>query len=154
MNRWKIFVHHKPRVTDHRGDSIRKECAHAGLKSVKKVRAGQAYEVAGSLPEAEARRLAESLLTDPVTQEAWIAVPGGVKAPTGARLAQVWPKNGVSDPVADTVRMAAKDLKIEGLDTVRSGSVFEFFGAAGTDEVRRFCEEHLMNGLIQSVELS
>ena len=153
MSSWQVVVHHKPGVTDHRGEGIRKECAHAGLKGVKKVRVGQAYELSGTLSDADVRRMAEALLTDPITQEAVIASPDDIRAPKGARLGEVWPKNGVSDPVADTVRLAAADLGIQGLATVRSGQSYEFFGGASPEALRRFCEEHLMNALIQKVDV-
>jgi phosphoribosylformylglycinamidine (FGAM) synthase PurS component len=146
-----VVVHHKTGVVDHRGEAIRKECAHAGLKGVKKVRAAQAYEIAGTLSAVEVQRLADKVLADPVTQEAVLLEKAGGIA--GARRAWVWPKTGVSDPVADTVRLAAKDVKIDGITTVRSGQVFDFSGALADDAVRRFCEEYLMNAMIQRVEV-
>jgi len=152
-NVWQVVVTSKPRVTDHHGEALKKECLHAGLKGVKSVRVGQAYELSGTLPETEVRRLADKLLADPVTQEASIAVPGTVKAPAGARLARVWLKNGVADPAGDTVFFAAKDVGVRGLDSARSGRAYEIHGTVGTDALRRFCEEHLMNPLIQRVEI-
>lgn len=153
MNTWKIFVRHKPGVTDHRGAEIARECSRAGLKAVKKVHAGQAYELAGSPSEADVRRLAEKLLADPVTQNAEVASPSAVSAPKGARLVQIWPKTGVSDPVGDTVRLAAKDLGVEGFTLLRSGHVFEFHGAAPPKDLLRFCEDHLMNAMVQRAEV-
>jgi phosphoribosylformylglycinamidine (FGAM) synthase PurS component len=152
MSEWRIFVRTKPRFADHRGASLKKEWAAAGLKALKGVRAGQAYALSGVERDA-AVRLAERLLADPVTQDAEIVPADGVKAPKGARLAQVWPRSGVSDPVAETVRMAAEDLDIAGVSGVRSGQVYEFAGAARPADIRRFCEERLMNSLIQAVEV-
>jgi phosphoribosylformylglycinamidine (FGAM) synthase PurS component len=153
MSVWQVVVTVKSRVTDHHGEALKKECVHSGLKGVKSVRVGPAYELSGNLPETEVRRLAERLLADPVTQEASIAVPGAVKAPAGARLVRIWLKNGVADPVGDTVLFAAKDVGVRGLDSARSGRAYEFHGPAGADALRRFCEEHLMNPLIQRVEI-
>ena len=124
MNVWQVVVTVKSAVKDHHGDALKKECAHAGLKSVKGVRVGQAYELSGTLPEAEARRLADRLLTDPVTQEASISAPGAVK-----------------------------DVGIRDLVSARSGRAFEFQGTLAADPLRRFCEEHLMNELIQRVDI-
>jgi hypothetical protein len=46
-------------------------------------------------------------------------------------LAEIWFKKGVSDPVADTVRLAASDAGDRyGLEGVRSGQVFDFLGEA------------------------
>lgn len=150
---WKVFIRHKPGAVDHRGAEVARECSRAGLKSVKKVHAGQAYELAGSPSEADVRRLADKLLADPVTQDAHVSAPAAVAAPKGARLVQIWPKTGVSDPVGDTVRLAAKDLGVEGFSLVRSGQVFEFHGAAAPKDLLKFCEEHLMNSMVQRAEV-
>lgn len=150
---WRVLVHMKTSFVDHRGEGIKKEWRLAGRTGVKKVRAGQAYELTGTLDESDARRLAERLLADPVTQEATVFPADHVVRPQGGRLAEIWPKQGVSDPVADTVRLAAQDLGVSGLAAVRSGQVFDFMGDVRPADVRRFCEEHLMNALVQSVEV-
>jgi phosphoribosylformylglycinamidine (FGAM) synthase PurS component len=151
LNSWRIFVHIKPKFTDHRGKSLEKEWRHAGLGAVRKVRAGQAYELAGELSREDAEKLAEKLLADPVTQDAEVAA-AGAKGPAGARRAEVWPKGGVSDPAADTVAMAARDLGFDTVKKVRSGAVYDFWGPSAK-AVKAFCEDHLMNGLVQQVEV-
>jgi phosphoribosylformylglycinamidine (FGAM) synthase PurS component len=150
---WRILVHMKPTFVDHRGEGIKKEGRLAGLRGLKRVRVGQAYELSGSIDKDGAQRLADRLLTDPVTQEAGVFPADHVIRPQGGRLAEIWLKKGVSDPVADTVRLAAADLGIPGLDSIRSGQVFDFMGAVAPQAVRRFCEAHLMNTLVQSVEV-
>lgn len=152
VSAWRIFVHHKPSFADHRGEGLKKEWRHAGYPVVKKVRAGQAYEISGDLDQGQLEELARKLLADPVTQMASILPSGGVKAPAGVRLAQIWPKPGVSDPVAETVKLGARDLDLSSVRSVRSGAVFEFWGAPAKD-VKSFCEGFLMNPLVQKVEV-
>lgn len=150
---WRVLVHPKASFPDHRGEGLAHEWKRSKLKGLKKIRTGQAYELLGDLDEAAARRLAERLLTDPVTQDAAVFPADRVAAAPGSRLAEVWPKKGVSDPVAGTVLFAAQDLGVAGLASVRSGQVYDFFGAVAPADVKRFCEEHVMNALIQSVEV-
>lgn len=150
---WRILVHMKPTFVDHRGEGVKKEGRLAGLKGVHHVRVGQAYEMKGEIDEGMARRLADRLLADPVTQEASVFPTDHVVRPKGGRLAEIWLKKGVSDPVADTVRLAALDLGVRGLDSVRSGLVFDFMGKTTSRAIQHFCQEHLMNPLIQSVEV-
>lgn len=150
---WRILVHLKPSFVDHHGEGVKKEGRLAGLKGLKNVRVGQAYELLGSIGESDARRLADRLLSDPVTQDAALFPADHVARPKGGRLAEIWLKKGVSDPVADTVRLGAKDLGVEGLERVRSGQVFDFLGEVTSPRVKRFCEEHLMNPLVQTVEV-
>lgn len=150
---WRILVHMKPSFVDHRGEGIKKEGRLAGLTGVHHVRVGQAYEILGDVDETGVRRLADRLLADPVTQEASVFPADHVARPQGGRLAEIWLKKGVSDPVADTVRLAAADLGVKGLDSVRSGQVFDFMGDPTPKAIKQFCEEHLMNALVQSVEV-
>lgn len=150
MSDWKVIVRVKPSFPDHHGEAVKKEWGTAGLKGLKSVRTGQAYALSNAA-EADARRLAEKLLTDPVTQDAEVLPAEG--KPQGVLQAQVWPKTGVSDPVADTVRLAARDLGIAADMGVRSGQVYDFSGVVRAEDVRRFCEEHLMNALVQRVEV-
>jgi phosphoribosylformylglycinamidine (FGAM) synthase PurS component len=95
----------------------------------------------------------QKAIYDPVTQVASVFPSDRVAPAPGSRLAEVWPKKGVSDPVAGTVVYAAQDLGVAGLSAVRSGQVYDFFGAVSPADVKRFCEEHLMNAMIQSVEV-
>jgi phosphoribosylformylglycinamidine synthase subunit PurSL len=152
MNSWKVFVRTKPRFADHRGEEVKKAWAAAGHKGLKSLRAGQAYELTG-VSEEEAHLLADNLLADPVTQESELLHAAPAKLPSGTLQAQVWLKSGVADPVADTVLLAARDLGVKGLSGVRSGHVYDFSGVVLADDVRIFCEEHLMNGLVQRVEV-
>lgn len=150
---WRVLVHLKPRVADHHGDHIRRESRLAGLAGVARVRAGHAYELQGDLSEKDARFLADRVLADPVTQEATVFPADHVRRPEGGRLAEIWLKQGVADPVADTVRLAARDAGLEALTAVRSGQVVDFFGTVTPAALRRFCEDHLMNPLVQTVEI-
>lgn len=109
--------------------------------------------MSGSLGEHDACALADRLLTDPVTQTFLVFPADQVSSRPGARLAEIWPKKGVSDPVADTVLLAAADLGLRDVTTVRSGQAYEFYGEVSPRDVRSFCEERLMNPLIQSVEV-
>lgn len=150
---WRVLVHLKPTVADHHGDHIRRESRLAGLAGVARVRAGHAYELQGNLSEKDARFLADRVLADPVTQEAAVYPADHVRRPQGGRLAEIWLKQGVADPVADTVRLAARDAGLEALTAVRSGQVVDFFGSVTPAALRRFCEDHLMNPLVQTVEV-
>jgi phosphoribosylformylglycinamidine (FGAM) synthase PurS component len=73
------------------------------------------------------KSLADRLLADPVTQTAVVSRRTVARLANGRR-AEIWFKKGVADPVADTVRLAAADLGVKGLDGVRSGRVFDFHG--------------------------
>jgi phosphoribosylformylglycinamidine (FGAM) synthase PurS component len=150
---WRIFVQYDPRQADHEGAHLLAAWRAAGLAPVKKIRTGQAYELSGDLGPADVKTLVDKLLVDPIVQVAEVH-EGGVPPFEGARRAQIWPRPGVSDPVAATVKEAARDLSVQGLSDVKSGRVFDFFGAPAESDVRQFSENYLMNPLVQKVEVS
>jgi phosphoribosylformylglycinamidine synthase subunit PurSL len=151
---WRVRVLNKPGFPDHHGRSLEKEWRAAGRKPVKEIRAGQAYDIAGDLSGEDVRTLAEKLLADPVTQTAVVFTAERGTIPAGTRLAEIWPKPGVADPVAETVSIGARDLGVAGVSQVRAGAVYEFRGAVSKHDVRSFCETFLMNPLIQKAEIS
>jgi phosphoribosylformylglycinamidine (FGAM) synthase PurS component len=151
--KWRVLVQYKGDFTDHRGRHLAAEWRHAGLPALKGLRTAQAYELEGDLSEEDVRLLSDKLLADPITQEAAVSSGGKEpKAPRGRR-ARVWYKPGVSDPVADTVRLGARDLGFTRVAKARSGAAYEFEGKASEKDVRRFCAEHLMNALVQEAEV-
>ncbi len=154
---YRVFVRHKKGFADHRGAALKNEWKAAGLPAVKHIQTGHAYEVCGDLSEADVRTLSGQLLADPVTQDYFVCEKDQKKSIGNDRdhslQAQVWLKSGVSDPVADTVRLAAHDLDLPEFDQARSGSFFKFFGAPAPKEVKAFCENYLMNTLIQKLEI-
>ncbi len=153
MVTWRVLVQYKPSFTDHRGKVLEREWRASGRPPVRKIRTGQAYELEGELTEADVRRLAERLLADPVTQTAEVVPAERSAAPRGVRRAEVWPKDGVSDPVAETVRVGARDLDLARIEKARSGALYDFWGARSDGDVKKFCESFLMNDLVQKVEI-
>jgi len=153
MATWRVLILNKPKFTDHPGKSLEKEWKHEKLAGAPKIRVGQAYEVAGDLSPSDMAGIAEKLLVDPITQEA--VFPASEKK-NGVKIqrAEVWPKPGVSDPVADTVAIGAKDLGVGGVKSVHSGAVYEFTGKAARKDIKHFCENYLMNPLVQKVEIN
>jgi phosphoribosylformylglycinamidine synthase subunit PurSL len=150
---WRVYVVTKPNFVDHHGKSLEKEWRHAGLPAVKKIRVGQAYELSGGLSRVQADELARKLLADPITQDAVVAPEDADGLFKGAQTACVWPKPGVSDPVADTVAIGARDLGLSGLSSVRAGALYEFSGRASAKDIKSFCENFLMNPLVQQAEI-
>jgi len=150
---WRVRVELKKAFLDHRGEALKREAHHFGLTGVRALRTGAVYELEGTLDQTQALSIAGRLLADPITQEFSVAPPPKKDDFSGGRRAVVWLKKGVADPVADTVFLASKDLSVQGLESVRSGHVFDFLGTLSGPDVRRFCEEHLMNSLIQTVDV-
>ncbi|HRY28852.1 MAG TPA: hypothetical protein P5079_02310 [Elusimicrobiota bacterium] len=150
---WRVVVYRRPGCPDHRGRSAEKDWRAARLGPLKRIRTGQAYDLTGSVTAPTARALAGKLLVDAVMQEAEVrGVGAGGKSARGFCRAVIWPRQGVTDSVGETVRLGARDLRLPVPDKVRAGALFDFWGAAPR-KVRRFCETHLMNDLVHRLEL-
>lgn len=148
---WRVYVQLKPGAVDHAGKSLEREWRHLFGEVPGPVRTGQVYELHGDLTRDGAELLAAKLLADPVTERAVVA-EGAVPA-VGVR-AEIWPKPGVSDPVAETVMIGARDLGLSAVSSAKTGRVFEFTEKPNRERVRVFCEALLMNPLVHAVELS
>lgn len=154
MVTWRVYVLNKPNFTDHHGIALAKEWRHAGYSSSPKVRVGQAYEIAGNLSREEADVLARQLLADPITQQAVILPSTEKSSAPGVTTARIWPKPGVSDPVAQTVSIGAGDLGLKNIAAVRTGTIYEFAGNVSAKDIQSFCESFLMNPLVQQAEVN
>lgn len=98
--------------------------AHAlGFTRLLRIDCHDLYFVEGQLSPEECKQLALSLLTDPVTQSAtWAELPAPAADPVpGAVAVEVALRHGVTDPVADEIVRAARELGIDGVRRASTG---------------------------------
>lgn len=147
----RIVVVNKTRFQDHHGKKLLREWKASGDTSVIRIITGQAYDVESDIVSAEFQKLAERLLVDPITQTV-LTQNGQSKSVQKEKAVFVWPKKGVADPVAETVKIGARDLGYTKIQAVRTGHFYVFSGKTTEKNIRRFCQEHIMNPLIQELE--
>ncbi len=141
----RIEVTPAPGREDARGAALRRDAAALGI-SAKAVRSSKIYLVEASLNEAQLDELAARLLADPVLERATI----GVSPATDAQTVEIHPLPGVMDPVAQTVRDAARELL--GVDdlAVATGARYDIEGVSA-DEAETLARRLLANTVIQAV---
>jgi phosphoribosylformylglycinamidine synthase len=129
---WEIEV--RPRGHDAEQARVCEEfelLTHGRLGGAPVTAAANGYLVEGGLTRDDANRLARELLVDAVAETGTV---GALNEHTGGdRLATVLLKPGVMDPVALSVRDAARDLGI-GVDSVRTFR--RYFGPAASADVQ------------------
>ena len=66
---WKIEIRNKKGVFDPLGNGVKKDILDLGIRGIKKVNVSQVFIISGDINESDARRIAEELLADPITEE-------------------------------------------------------------------------------------
>ena len=66
---WKIEIRNRKGVFDPLGSGIKKDIKDLGIVAVKKVATAQVFIICGDVSRRDAHRIAQELLTDPITQE-------------------------------------------------------------------------------------
>ncbi|HVA46733.1 MAG TPA: phosphoribosylformylglycinamidine synthase subunit PurL [Pirellulales bacterium] len=150
---WEVDIYPAADQPDLVGQRVAADAADLGLAERLAVCAGHGYLLEGELSEADARRLAAELLSDPLVERTVVARAGDsvlVQAPDSqATLVHVLPKPGVMDPVAQSVLMAIADFNLRA-DAVRT---FRKYWLAGItdDKLGSLCGKLLANDAIEQV---
>ncbi len=133
--------------------------AHAlGLHNILALECQDLYFTQGQTSAADIQRVAEELLSDPITQRAqW----GPVLIPQNERTAvqenvhiiEVALRPGVTDPVAEQIMRAAKVIGVLGLEKASSGLRFLIQGDLAIEDLHLLTQRLLANNVIQRYTL-
>ncbi len=126
------FVVRFNQVDDPRSAALLGDARALGFEQLKLITCSDLYFIEGQLSEAECNQLALDLLIDPVAQTAeWRPLPAApVPVEDGAVLVDVALRPGVTDPVADEIVRAAREL---GIGKVQRASTGLRYLIRGTD---------------------
>jgi len=136
--------------------------AHAlGLHCVQRLECRDLFFVAGRLTEADLQCLGAALLGDGLTQQVKIdaiEVPPTVSIlpvlPAGASLLEVALRPGVTDPVAEQLVRAGRELGLDGLEQAATGQRYLIWGDQLTaDDLHHLARRLLANDVIQRYSL-
>ena len=148
MSIHRIEVRPKEGAADPRGDAVMHSARIAALETQPtSVHTASVYLLDGQLDVEDVRRIADELLSNPVTEE---SVIGAAPALADA-LIEVHPQPGVMDPAAEAVELAVQSLLGHPV-TVRTGRRFDVGGLAG-DQIEFFAGRCLANPLIQDIHV-
>jgi len=145
---WKIEIRNRKGVFDPLGSGIKKDIKDLGIVAVKKVATAQVFIICGDVSRRDAHRIAQELLTDPITQEYSL---GTSDKGQGTRVAEIAYNPGVMDPVEESTKKAIKDLGISGIRSVRTEHKYFIEGKISEKQFRAICEKLLYNKVIQHV---
>ncbi len=141
----RVEVRPKPGQSDPQGAAACREAESAGGAAPSRIDFASVYLIQGDLDEQHLQRVADELLTDPVTQDAAV----GSTPASGDALIEVHPLPGVTDPDAEPVELAIRAML--GVNTeVRTGRRYDLHGVdpAGA---RTIAQRSLANPVIHAI---
>ena len=168
---YRVEVSTQPGFPDARGESLRAQARALGLTGIAAIAVSDLYFLEGDLDDAAASRLTETLLYDPVVEQAVIQRLGGElmhsrgaedaekeeKPPRSLRLRGETPRTvevallpGVTDSVAESLLAGARLIGVAGLARAATGRRYVVAGQVSTDQARRLAEGLLANVVIQT----
>ena len=132
---------------DPHAEGMHHQVSELGIDTVQAVRSARLFFLAGELSEADALRVAEALLADPVTEEHHL----GSRAPDpGVSVIEVHLKPGVMDPVAASAEQAIRDMGM-AIDSVRTARRYELSGPVGRAQAEAIARGLLANAVIEDI---
>ena len=148
MKQWRFEICNKSGFADVQGNSVVADIKELGINAVEAVQFARVYLIDGDFDEQFARRVAEELLADPVCEQYYI---GRSKAPAGlakATLVEVHLKSGVTDPVAESVTAAIRDMGITAAN-VRTARKYVILGEINQKQTDLIAKKILANDCIE-----
>jgi len=149
---YKIEVKDKKGIFDAVGSGVLKDIIDLGISGVTKVEFIQCYYLEGKAAEADITRIAQSLLTDPITQEYIVfTCPLSLVLCHSSRAIEIAYNAGVMDPWEASIRKGIEDLGISGIDKIHTAKKYIFAGQIDESTIQLIAEKLLYNKLIQHV---
>jgi len=137
-----------PRRPDARSAGLLADAHSLGLASLRAIECHDLYFIEGQPSAAERQRLSEALLTDPVTQTAAWRMAGGA-GEDGRLCLEVALRPGVTDPVAEQITRAARELGLESVARAATGQRYVLHGELSPADRGTLARRLLANPVIQ-----
>ncbi len=149
MADYKIFIKHKEELQDAESIKIKKEIIDFGLKKVENIVVYQIYEISGALSNEEIQKISQELLVDPVAQNFFI---NSTQEHQGWEV-EIYYKQGVTDAVADTVKIGMEDMNLKKDVMIKTGKKYFIEGELTLADVKKISLKILSNPLVQEYSI-
>lgn len=150
MNQYRITVF--PRQTELAQSPVLHTAHQLGIRALTGCSTARLFFIAGELSKQDAERIAQELVTDPITESYIIGEVPTTQDAEASHIVEVTLLAGVTDPAAENLLRAIQRLNIQAQQTA-SGLRYSLFGALSHDDVRALAERVLANGVIQRYEI-
>ncbi len=153
---YRIEVRWRAAVPEGRVRNLQAQIALLGITGLEAIRIADLYFLRGDLSDGEVERVCRELLVDPIVQTyTWYRLDG-FPAPSSATegwVVEVGLHPGVTDPVAEHLLNAARELGISGIQETATATRYELIGDLDEATIHRIAQAVLCNAVIQSYTL-
>lgn len=151
---WRVEVKNKKGIFDSTGEGVKKDIADLGISGVESVQVEQIYIIEGDIKKEQIRKIAQALLTDPITQEYSFRDSPLIDKKASGRgqsLVEVAYNPGVMDPVEASVKKGISDLGIKAVNSVKTAKKYIINGKVSKSDLDIISEKLLYNRVIQHI---
>jgi len=154
MNVWRIEISRREQFDDPHAGAIWHELADFGIRGVERIDHRKVFLITSDADRATIDRLAQQLLTDPVTEQSTIELnaPAVDRTGNGRTIMEVHLKPAVMDPVALSTQQAIGQLGLNVAD-VRTARMYIFRPALTEDHAQLIRSRIIANDCIERVVL-
>jgi len=152
MKCFRVQITTRTGLRDARGENLQRQAEALGIAGVERIAVSDLYFLEGALDSADAARLAERLLCDPVVEDATVAPLDDTGSEAEAirhQAVEVVLHPGVTDSVAENLLEGARVAGIAGLARAATGQRYEISGRLGPRALARL-STLFANPVIQS----
>lgn len=150
MRQWRIEVFNRPGLPDVQGNSVLADIRELGIQSIEVVQSARVFLIEAEFDRDFAERVAVELLADPVCELYYLGRSGPPPGLAKATLIEVHLKSGVTDPVAESVMAAIKDMGAEPAG-VRTARKYVLLGEIKPSQIETIARKILANDVIEDV---
>lgn len=149
MNKYTILAKYKNDVFDADAEKIKRDIFDLGIKKTIFVQIAHLYEVSSGINSDKIKNICDNLLIDPLIQQPFIDADPSKNCST----VEVYYKTGVTDSVAETIKIGINDIGIKEPVSVRTGKKYYFGGSLSKQELKKISEKVLSNTVIQDYKI-
>ena len=150
MRQWRFEITPKAGFADVHGKGVLEDIRQLGITTVEAVHATRVYLIEAEFEQAFAERVGRELLADMVCQDYTIG-RRSMETNGQATLIEVHLKSGVTDPVAESVLAALKDMGAADVASVRTARKFVLVGPITDSQRDTLARRILANDCIEEV---
>ena len=150
MRQWRFEVFNRPGLPDVQGNGVLADICELGIKSIEVVQSARVFLIEADFDQAFAERVARELLTDPICEQYYLGRSGPPPGLAKATLIEVHLRSGVTDPVAESVMAAIKDMGAAPAG-VRTARKYILLGEIKAKQIDTIARKILANDVIEDV---
>ena len=150
MANYRILVKYKNDIFDAEAERIKKDIFNLGIKKSVSVKIAQIYEISSKISFDEIRGICNNLFVDFLIQQLFI----NFDPSENNSSVDVYYKTGVTDSVAETIKLGINDMGIKEFFSIRTGKKYYLGNNLSKQELKKIARKVLSNTVIQEYKIS